>query len=80
MSSRSSESESKAARADRIAALELGGRVERMLSAVREALARPRCTEEGEMARRSKASSSKTLWRTRSGGIASDGGEWRREV
>lgn len=44
-----------------MAALELGGRVERMLSAVREALARPRFSEEGVMARRSKASLSKTL-------------------
>lgn len=80
MSSRSSESESKVASADRMAALELGGRVERISSAVREALERPRVSEEGEIARRSKASLSKTLCRLGIDWVCSDKGDWRREV
>lgn len=55
-----------------MAALELGGRVERILSAVREDLARPKVSEEGEMARRSKASLSKTLWRIGRDEVASN--------
>ncbi len=63
MSSRSSESESNAASAERIAAFALKDGAERRLSAVWEGFARPRVMEVGAIARRSKASLSKTLRR-----------------
>jgi hypothetical protein len=70
VSSRSSSSESKAARAERIADL-LGAapRSERMVSAVELAFLRPMWRREVSTARRSNSSLSKTLRRSLAGGV-----------
>jgi len=82
VSSRSSSSESKAASAERMAALLEGvGRVERRVSAVREGLERPMWRCEGERGRAVRSVLSKMLWRVgRRGGVVRGARCGAREV